>query len=135
MRIHKDEMFFRVALALAARASCQVRQVGCVIVDEEGQIVSTGYNGRASGVANCEDQACRNGCEGVHAEVNALLRAGNRGCILYVTCAPCWHCIKAIINSKVKQIKYLDESTLESRSAALAWKCGIGLEKYTLPNQ
>lgn len=135
MRLGKDEMFFRIALALAARASCQVRQVGCVIVDKDGQIVSTGYNGRARGVVNCEEAPCQTGCEGVHAEINALLRAGNQSHAMYLTCAPCWHCTKALINSNLKQINYLDKSTLEPRSAHLAKKCGLKLRWHPFSDQ
>jgi dCMP deaminase len=105
MRPSFDETMLGVALVLAARASCFKRQVGCVLVDSKARIVGTGYNGRARGLPNCEAQPCCNGCEGVHAEVNALLQAhADWVHTAYVTCFPCWHCAKSLLNSGCKEI-------------------------------
>lgn len=127
MRPTLQDVFMSIAFTLSTRAACRLRQVGCVIVDKHNFIVSTGYNGKARGVANCDVQPCKDGCEGVHAEVNALLQAGNRGYCMYVTCAPCWHCMKTIINSSVRHIVYCDGSTLEPRTRSLALSAGVTL--------
>lgn len=134
MRPKLDNIFMEMAWTLSMRAACRVRQVGCVVVDNRQQVVATGYNGKARGVPNCDAQSCIAGCEGVHAEVNALLQAGGRGACLYVTCAPCWHCMKTIINSGVERVVFLDDSTLEARTRQLAQDVGILLQKMPLEN-
>lgn len=174
-RITRDEYGLLVAQAVAGRADCTRRQVGAVIIAADGSIVSTGYNGLASGLPGCltagacprgqmsypttapyavgdtdptpgpwvsgvfcgktwhedadlwtctrraehdgwhiagdGDEVCallapedvqpasvgyeETGCRAVHAEVNAIIRAGRDRCIgatIYVTEQPCFHC-------------------------------------------
>jgi len=55
MRPSKDEYFIALAKAVAARATCLRRSVGCVLVDDLGHILATGYNGRASGLPHCNE--------------------------------------------------------------------------------
>jgi dCMP deaminase len=55
MRPSKDKTFLDIALTLAKRGTCIRKQVGCVLVDELGQILSTGYNGVARGLRHCND--------------------------------------------------------------------------------
>ena len=122
-----------MAQVLAERAACVKRQVGCVVVDDLGQVVGTGYNGRARHCGNCLDlEVCIGGCEGVHAEVNALLQAGQRGRVMHLTHAPCWHCMKTIVNSGIRMVYYLDATTLEDRSALLACDAGVHLRQTTV---
>ena len=107
MRQTMDEIMLRVAAALASRAACVKRQVGCVLTTADGRIVGTGYNGRARGQPNCDgDKPCPGiECQGVHAEVNALLQASARDVITcYVTTFPCWHCVKTLLNTGIKTI-------------------------------
>lgn len=96
----------QVAVTLAMRASCAKRQVGCVLVDNNCRIIGTGYNGKARGLRNCDVQPCAQPtCEGVHAEINALLNApADKVCVAYLTCFPCWHCVKALLNTACWQI-------------------------------
>src|SRR5690606_5427616 len=98
----RHEPFMKTALVWADEAKCTRRQVGAVLV-KDGHIISTGYNGTPSGRPNCTEGGCPRGkltydevpggmdysavpCTGIHAEANALLRAGSRavGCVLYV---------------------------------------------------
>lgn len=126
-----DQTWLRVALVLSERGSCAKRQVGCVLVDDTAAVVATGWNGRPRAMGNCSDSPCASGCDGIHAEVNALLRAHGRARTAYVTHAPCWHCMKTLVNSGVRRVVFLDGSTLEDRSAALAVKSGLILETYS----
>lgn len=112
-RISRDEYGLRLAEAAALRADCTRRQVGAIIVARDGSIVATGYNGLASGKPGCATAgACprgqlsytdqppdvayeESGCRAVHAEVNAIIRAGRDRCVgntIYVTDEPCFHC-------------------------------------------
>lgn len=88
------------ALRLAKRGEFTTRpnpNVGCVIVNEQGDIVGQGYHQRA-GLA--------------HAEINALKQAGAaaKGATAYVTLEPCCHqgktgpCTDTLIHSGIKKI-------------------------------
>jgi dCMP deaminase len=118
-RISRDEYGLQVARAVAARADCTRRQVGAVVMDDEGRIVSTGYNGAPAGEPGCASAgACPRGqltyaehphgqayeegasrCIAVHAEVNAVIYAGRdrtKGATIYVTDTPCYLCALVI---------------------------------------
>lgn len=107
-----DDYYLGIAAAVAARAECSRRQVGAVIV-RDSTIVGTGFNGAPPGELSCLDGACprarafgaitpgtgyaASGCTAIHAESNAIIRAGRDRCLgatLYVTheccdlCAP-----------------------------------------------
>lgn len=128
LRPSLDRSMLEIAAVLARRAACVKRKVGCVLTDEHGRIVGSGYNGRAHGQANCEGAgACRTvSCEGVHAETNALQAAawGAKPVTAYVTTAPCWHCVKQLANSSVRRIVTPDGLTWETRSDELWTKLG-----------
>lgn len=105
-RLTLHETMIEMSFILASRALCSKRQVGCIVTDASGMIVSAGYNGRASGAPNCAgDRACEGSCEGIHAEANAMLRAapGHRH-TLYITTFPCWHCVKMLLNTELECI-------------------------------
>lgn len=100
---------------MSQRSTCSRRQVGAVLVNDN-RIIATGYNGSPPGRPHCVDGACPRGrlsyeevpadadynafpCIAVHAEVNAILRAGYsaaRGGTLYVTDKPCQQCSNVI---------------------------------------
>lgn len=56
MRPTRDETWLRVAAELAKRSTCLRRAVGCVLLDDLGQVLSTGYNGRARGLPHCHEK-------------------------------------------------------------------------------
>lgn len=56
MRPTLDETFLEVAAVLARRATCLKLQVGCVLVDTRGRVLSTGYNGVARGMPHCNER-------------------------------------------------------------------------------
>lgn len=57
MRPTKDEWFRDMALLVSRRSACHRLAVGCVLVDARGHVLSTGYNGRAAGLPNCNERA------------------------------------------------------------------------------
>jgi dCMP deaminase len=95
-----------------------------IIVDDNGYIIGTGYNGSPRGMEHCSDGACprasqdgKHGapyddCIAIHAEANALLHSDyslrKNGCTLYVNGMPCLWCTKLIVNSGVKRLVYLE---------------------------
>lgn len=120
-----DTYYTGIAVAVAARADCTRRQVGAIIVVGD-DIVSTGYNGAPSGEPGCLSAgACPRGkisvdvlppgssydtgagaCIAIHAEQNAILRAGRRarGGTLYLTTDPCDGCMRLIKGAGIVRI-------------------------------
>ena len=121
------EYFLRMAYLAAERSTCDRKHVGAVVVDPRYNVVSTGYNGSPRGLPHCDDAGHElreiNGkpscVRTIHAEENALLRAGERayGCTLYVTCIPCYDCAKRVLNSGVQKVIYAEH--YESRNTDL----------------
>ena len=121
-RPDKQTYFMRITEMVATRSTCLRRQVGCILVDADKNIKSTGYNGVVSGSPHCETcnrELTASGselweCPVIHAEINAISRyEGSRKDIveIYVTCLPCYHCAKVISNtfSNLKTIYYRDD--------------------------
>lgn len=50
-----DLYFMRMARLAATRSTCLRRAVGCVLVDDGGKVLATGYNGVASGERHCNE--------------------------------------------------------------------------------
>lgn len=54
-RPSKDHTWMEVALALSKQSTCLRRNVGCVLLDSLGHVLSTGWNGVASKQPHCND--------------------------------------------------------------------------------
>lgn len=113
-----DAYFMGIALLSAGRSKDSNTQVGACIVNPDHRIVSVGYNGMPTG---CSDDTMPWEREGAfletkypfvcHAELNAILNsaAGSlKGCSIYVTLFPCNECAKAIIQSGIRRVVFLD---------------------------
>jgi deoxycytidylate deaminase len=50
-----DQTFIEVAKTLALRGTCIKMQVGCVMTDIKGRVLSTGWNGVHSGAKHCNE--------------------------------------------------------------------------------
>ncbi len=142
--INWDEYFMGIALLSAKRSKDPNTKVGACIVDDDHKVVSIGYNGMPKGLD--ESQLSWNKNEGLdskywyvcHAEFNAILNTRNgsslKGCTLYVTLFPCNECAKAIVQTGIKKIIYLDDKyhdtlfTQASRKMLLL--AGVELEEY-----
>lgn len=59
MRISRDGWGIELAKVTARRGTCCRRQVGCVLVDADGHVLATGYNGVAAGRLHCNEQVER----------------------------------------------------------------------------
>lgn len=113
---------------MSKRSTCSRRQVGAVLV-KDNRIIATGYNGAPPKRAHCIDGGCPRGkfthdeipkdadynehpCIAVHAEANALIRAGYaaaKGGIMYVTDYPCQQCENLLKASEVLDIRVVRE--------------------------
>ena len=76
------EYFINIAREVARRSTCPRASVGAVIV-RDNRVISTGYNGAATGKPHCCDEGClivSNHCQrAIHAEVNAVAAAAKFG--------------------------------------------------------
>lgn len=119
-----DEYFMGVALLAAKRSKDPNTQVGACIVDKNNVILSTGYNGFPVGCSDDEFPWARTGDETkypyvVHAELNAILNSGGkslRGATIYVGLFPCNGCAKAIIQSGIREVVYLNDKYANEKS-------------------
>lgn len=120
------QYYLGIADAVSRRAECSRRQVGAVIVKDHS-IRATGYNGAPPGMPSCLTGDCprarsdappgtgyaATGCVAVHAEANAIIRAGRErtvGAVLYVTDEPCDLCSPLVKAAGISSV-YWTQST------------------------
>ena len=104
-----DDIWMRTADLVAERSHHPETRVGCVIVSaDKRRVLSIGYAGNARGLANEPDSARAGESGTIHAEVNALVTAGEYGTQrqLYTTVSPCLTCAKLIINVGIAGVCY-----------------------------
>ena len=115
MRKSWNEYFMDLAVTVASRSTCDRAFVGCILVNKDNRIVSTGYNGSVAGNPHCDDvgHTMRNDhcIATIHAEINAVLYCAKegislKGTICYVTHFPCLNCTKALIQAGISKIYY-----------------------------
>lgn len=121
-----DEYFMGVALLSAQRSKDPGTQVGACIVGQDNKILSMGYNGMPIGCPDDEMPWDRDGAPldtkylfVCHAELNAILnhgRAGLEGAKVYTTLFPCNECAKAIIQSGIREVIYLQDKYADTDS-------------------
>jgi len=91
-RVSKRWYYLFIAKDIALRSTCLKAKVGALIVNDDGVILSTGYNGPCRGSINCiEKDVCLkdvfgdspyttyDNCPAVHAEENAIINAARAG--------------------------------------------------------
>lgn len=141
----RDEWAMDLARLTAGRSTCLRRAVGCVLLNERGHVLATGYNGVAAGLPHCNEvawskesvqgvfhaNACPgataksgtnlDGCGAIHAEQNALLQCRDVYDIhtAYVTASPCVTCVKLLLNTGCQRIVY--DEPYPHGSSELIW--------------
>lgn len=99
----------RLAESMSHLSTCRRLAVGCAIVSEKlSRVIAVGYNGPPVGSPNESCSGVQGGCGCVHAEANALVKAGSEAGDAYVTHSPCGHCAGMIANSggRVRRVVY-----------------------------
>lgn len=81
-RISRKELMLATSRLWGSRGTCPRARVGCVI-EKDGRILATGYNGSPSGEPHCDDVGCdmqEGHCvRTTHAEANALMFCAKYG--------------------------------------------------------
>lgn len=117
MLIEKDvvwaKYFFELIKVIRSRSKDPNTKVGCIIVGDKYQILSTGYNDFPFGVKNTQERWERPAKYDrvVHAEANSISLAARSGTALnnttmYMQGIPCNECTKLIIQAGIKRIFY-----------------------------
>lgn len=128
-----DQYFLKIALVVGERSTCRRHHMGALAVRNK-HILSTGFNGAASGLKDCLELGCLRDemgipsgqrheiCRGIHAEQNVIIQAALHGVSLegstiYCTHTPCILCAKMLVNARIKRFvsfnKYSDDSFIE----------------------
>jgi len=114
----QNEYFMSLARLAGSRSNCLSRQVGCILVNDQHQVLSTGYNGVPRGFPHCTEGGCprmgaKSGedlhkCLAVHAEQNALIFCPDPHKIYaaYITVSPCLTCMVMLLNTQCNLIVF-----------------------------
>jgi dCMP deaminase len=138
----RDQIYLEMAELIARRGTCPRRAVGCVLVDRRGRVLSTGYNGVASGRPHCNagfpcpGAHFKSGqgldkCEAIHAEQNAILLLQDPWVVhtAYISTSPCLSCIKLLLGTSAKRIVCRE---LYAHADAIQWWKSSGREIIVL---
>lgn len=111
----KDLRFLRLAREVSTWSKDPSTKVGAVIVGDNGQVISQGYNGFPRGFDDSEERYNDKQTKYlfvIHAEANAIYNALYNTCpvagaTIYVHGLPCCsECAKAIVQSGIKRVVF-----------------------------
>ena len=119
------EKFFGMVDLVKSWSHDPSTKVGAVIVDEENNVRSVGYNGFPRGVWDDQPERYERPIKykwTEHAERNAIYAAARHGtpmdgCIIYVGWFPCADCARAIVQCGIKHVN-IDGRKYKGNSAA-----------------
>jgi dCMP deaminase len=131
-----EEIYMRLALALAGRSTCRRLQVGTVITSTDfRKVLAVGYNGNAAGLPNECDSDEPGACGCLHSEENAVINCDSpryEQKIVFVTHLPCVMCAKRLINlGNVRTVYYGREYRLAD-SLGVFEKAGIEVRRLEI---
>ena len=109
-----DRRFLDLASHISGWSKDPSTKVGCVVVGEDREIRSTGFNGFPRGIEDSmerlDDRELKYPLT-CHAEENAIMHAARIGislkdCTAYVTWPPCTRCARSLIQAGVVEVVY-----------------------------
>ena len=109
-----DRRFLDLASHISTWSKDPSTKVGCVVVGEDREIRSTGFNGFPRGIEDDEERLADREQKSpliCHAEENAIMHAARTGVSLkgntaYVTWPPCSRCTRSLIQAGVSEVVY-----------------------------
>lgn len=106
-----DEYFMSMAFFVAMKSKDPSTKIGAVIVGQDNEIRSTGFNGLPRGVTEESERLIRpeKYLWYEHGERNAIYNAARmgmvtRGCKMYTQGIPCTDCARGIIQSGISEV-------------------------------
>ena len=141
------EYFYNIANEVKNKSKDKRTQIGAVIVGNNKEIVSTGYNSFPRGINDWDEERQERPEKYYwfeHAERNAIYNAARigvstKGCTMYLTCGMvCADCARAIINAGIVRIflkrgggaksdKWLESA---ARSEMMFEEAGVSVQYY-----
>ena len=123
MSIKWDKRFIELAKHIANWSKDPSTKVGCVVVGEDREIRSTGFNGFPRGIKDDEERLLDREQKYpliCHAEENAIMHAARigvslKGSTAYVTWPPCTRCARSLIQAGIKEIVYPNPGKIPER--------------------
>ena len=118
-----DQRFLELAKHISGWSKDPSTKVGCVVVGEDREIRSTGFNGFPRGIKD-DDERLLNREQKYplicHAEENAIMHAARiglslKGCTAFVTWPPCTRCARSLIQAGVIEVVYPNECEVPER--------------------
>ena len=118
-----DLRFIGLAQHISTWSKDPSTKVGCVVVGEDREIRSTGFNGFPRGINDDEDRLMDREKKYpliCHAEENAIMHAARIGVSLkdstaYVTWPPCSRYTRSLIQAGIKEIVYPETGKVPER--------------------
>ena len=118
-----DKRFLELAFHIADWSKDPSTKVGCIIVGEDREIRSTGFNGFPRGIEDSDERYTNRDLKYpliCHAEENAIMHAARIGvslknCRAYVTWPPCTRCTRSLIQAGVEEVIYPANLTIPER--------------------
>ena len=118
-----DIRFINLAKHIAGWSKDPSTKVGCIIVGNDREIRSTGFNGFPRGIDDSDERLTNRDLKYpliCHAEENAIMHAARIGvslkdCTAYVTWPPCTRCTRSLIQAGVKEVVYPAGLTIPER--------------------
>ena len=126
-----DQYFKQLVEITSTRSSCARLHVGCLFI-KDNRIIAQGYNGY---IAGCEHKIVlkdNHNIGTIHAEQNAITDCAKRGvssneCSAYITHYPCYNCMKLLVSSGIKEIKYINDYKNDTLVSELAKEANIAI--------
>ena len=110
-----DEYFLTLAEQVSRRSPDPSTKHGCILVDRDNRVISTGYNGPVGGLPNEVVPLTRPEKYDwfIHAEDNAVAfaRCDLRGATAYVTGPPCAACFRRLLQVGIRRIVHGDRQS------------------------
>ena len=139
-----DIRFLDLAEHISAWSKDPSTKVGCVIVGEDRESRSTGFNGFPRGIDDDEERLHNRDLKYpliCHAEENAIMHAARigvslKGSVAYVTWPPCSRCARSLIQAGINEVIYRDGMEIPERwmddfntSTAMFKEAGVAVRK------
>lgn len=127
-----DIRFLELARHISGWSKDPSTKVGCVVVGEDREIRSTGFNGFPRGISDDNERLTDRSKKYpliCHAEENAIMHAARigislKGSTAFVTWPPCSRCARSLIQAGVQEIVYPETDEIPER-----W-----MEDFTISN-
>ncbi|MBT5391143.1 MAG: dCMP deaminase family protein [Euryarchaeota archaeon] len=118
-----DIRFLELAKHISGWSKDPSTKVGCVVVGEDREIRSTGFNGFPRGISDDSERLTDRSKKYpliCHAEENAIMHAARigislKGSTAFVTWPPCSRCARSLIQAGVQEIVYPETDGIPER--------------------